>query len=38
MVLFLFDIGTFVERLWNVCGKFVERLLLYCFDITRLAN
>jgi hypothetical protein len=29
-VSFLFDIGTFVERLWNVCG----RLLLYCFDIT----
>jgi hypothetical protein len=25
--------GMFVERrLWNVCGTFVERLFLYCFD------
>jgi hypothetical protein len=28
------DVGTFVERLWNVCGTFVERLFLYSFDIT----
>jgi hypothetical protein len=34
LVSFLLDVGTFVERLWNVCRKFVERLLLYCFDIT----
>jgi hypothetical protein len=45
MVSFLLDVGTFVERLWNVCGTFVERLwnvcgtfvervFLYCFDIT----
>jgi hypothetical protein len=31
---FLLDVGTFVERLWNVCGTFVERVLLYCFGIT----
>ncbi len=32
-VSFVLDIGTFVERLWNVCGTFVERLFFYCFDI-----
>ncbi len=26
----LLDIGTFVERLWNVCGTFVERLWNVC--------
>jgi hypothetical protein len=31
---FLLDVGTFVERLWNVCGTFVECLFLYCFDVT----
>ncbi len=36
------DLGTnsevlviFSVRCQNVCGTFVERLLLYCFDITR---
>jgi hypothetical protein len=24
------------ERLWNVCGTFVERLLFYWFDISEL--
>jgi hypothetical protein len=26
MVSFLLDVGTFVERLWNVCGTFVPLL------------
>ncbi len=37
-VSFLLDIGTFVECLWNVCGTFEERLLLYCFDVTGLGS
>jgi hypothetical protein len=24
MVSFFLDVGTFVERLWNICGTFVE--------------
>jgi hypothetical protein len=30
LVSFLLDVGTFVERLWNVCGTFVERLWNVC--------
>ncbi len=37
MLPFELDVGTFVERLWNVCGTFVECLSLYCFDITTIS-
>jgi hypothetical protein len=30
LVSLLLEIGTFVERLWNVCGTFVERLWSVC--------